>query len=81
MVPLYSNYLIYFEKTYITSVTGLILCGVSLGLSLLLIPTFGVYGAATVSLLCNLTYLVLYYFIIRSYTKKFLINETTPAGE
>lgn len=77
MVPLYSNYLIYFEKTYITTVTGLILCGVSLGLSLLLIPPFGVYGAATVSLLCNLTYLVLYYFIIRSYTKKFLINEPT----
>ncbi|HVU55847.1 MAG TPA: oligosaccharide flippase family protein [Puia sp.] len=75
MVPLYTNYLIYFEKTYITSVTGLLLCMVSLGLSMLLIPPFGVYGAATVSLLSNLTYLCVYYFIIRSYTKKLLTSE------
>jgi len=74
MVPLYTNYLIYFEKTYLTSVTGLLLCGVSLSLSMLLIPRFGVYGAATVSLLSNLTYLCVYYFIIRSFTKKLLAN-------
>jgi len=75
MVPLYTNYLIYFEKTYVTSLTGLLLCIVSLSLSMLLIPRFGVYGAATVSLLSNLTYLCLYYFIIRSFTKKLLTNE------
>lgn len=67
MVPLYSNYLIYFEKTHITSVLGLILCVVSFSLSLLLIPPFGVYGAASASLICNICYLVGYYRIIRYY--------------
>jgi len=81
MVPLYTNYLIYFEKTYLTSVTGLLLCFVSLGLSMLLIPRFGVYGAATVSLLSNLTYLCVYYFIIRSFTKKLLTNGSLIAGQ
>jgi O-antigen/teichoic acid export membrane protein len=75
MVPLYTNYLIYFEKTYLTSVTGLLLCIISLSLSMLLIPPFGVYGAATVSLLSNLTYLCVYYFIIRWFTKRLLTNE------
>ena len=81
MVPLYTNYLIYFEKTYLTSVTGFLLCIVSLGLSMLLIPSFGVYGAATVSLLSNLTYLCVYYFIIRWFTKRLLTNESPVLGQ
>ncbi|HTI90993.1 MAG TPA: oligosaccharide flippase family protein [Puia sp.] len=72
LVPLYTNYLIYFEKTYITSITGLALCAASIGLSLLLIPRFGVYGAATVSLASNLSYLMIYYFIIKANLKKSL---------
>jgi|GEM_PF-287476 len=67
MVPLYSNYLIYFEKTHITSILGLSLCCISFGLSILLIPRFGVYGAASVSLICNICYLACYYFVIRRY--------------
>jgi O-antigen/teichoic acid export membrane protein len=73
LVPLYTNYLVYFEKTYITSITGLTLCGISFGLSILLIPRYGVYGAASVSLVCNMSYLIIYYFIIKTYTKKHLI--------
>jgi O-antigen/teichoic acid export membrane protein len=74
LVPLYSNYLVYFEKTHIVSVTGLFLCGLSLGLCLWLIPKFGVYGAATVSLIANACYFTIYYFIIKIYTRKKLIN-------
>jgi O-antigen/teichoic acid export membrane protein len=75
LIPLYSNYVIYFEKTHIASLTGFILCIISLGLSLLLIPRYNVYGAATVSLISNIIYLGLYYFIIRVYTKKHLLNK------
>lgn len=68
LVPLYSNYLIYFEKTHIASILGLMLCCISFTLSILLIPRFGVFGAASVSLICNICYLVGYYWVIRSYT-------------
>lgn len=70
MSPLYSNFLIYFEKTYIISVTGVLVCGLSLGMSLLLIPRFGVYGAACVSITSNLTYFIMYYFIIKYFAKR-----------
>jgi len=67
LVPLYSNYLIYFEKTHIASIMGLILCALSFSLSILLIPRFGVYGAALASLICNICYLAGYFFVIRNY--------------
>ena len=70
LVPLYTNYLVYFEKTHIVSITGLIMCCISLSLSLLLIPRFGVYGAGTVSILSNAFYFLIYYFIIRMYIQK-----------
>ncbi|PWT79238.1 MAG: hypothetical protein C5B59_00010 [Bacteroidetes bacterium] len=70
LVPLYSNYLVYFEKTHIASIAGFVVSGVSLGLSLLLIPKWGVYGAATVSCISNACYFTIYFLLIRSYTKK-----------
>jgi O-antigen/teichoic acid export membrane protein len=70
LVPLYTNYLVYFEKTHIVSVTGLTVCCVSLGLSMLIIPRFGVYGAAIVSLVSNLSYFIIYYFIVKIYKEK-----------
>jgi O-antigen/teichoic acid export membrane protein len=72
LVPLYSNYLVYFEKTHIASIAGLTVCFISLSLSLLLIPRYGVYGAATVSLVSNSCYLIIYYFIVKKYLKKSL---------
>ncbi|MGZ5133822.1 MAG: lipopolysaccharide biosynthesis protein [Flavitalea sp.] len=69
LVPLYTNYLIYFEKTYIVSITGFFICFVIFGASKLLIPKFGVYGAAVVSVLSNLTYFMAYFFIIRKLSK------------
>jgi O-antigen/teichoic acid export membrane protein len=70
LTPLYTNYLVYFEKTHIVSVTGLFICGISLGLSLLLIPRWGVYGAGVVSIASNACYFAIYYFIIRFYIQK-----------
>ena len=72
LVSLHTNYLVYFERTHIASVTGFILCIISLGLSLLLIPRYKVYGAAAVSLISNIIYLSLYYFIIKAATKRYL---------
>ena len=72
LVSLHTNYLVYFERTHIASITGFILCIISVGLSLLLIPRYKVYGAVTVSLVSNIIYLGLYYFIIKIVTKKYL---------
>lgn len=72
LVPLYSNYVIYFKRTDIASLAGFILCIVSLGLSLFLIPRYKVYGAAFVSLIINIIYLTFYYFIIKALAKKYL---------
>ena len=70
LVPLYTNYLIYFEKTYIVSVVGFFICFVIFAASKILIPRFGVYGAAFVSLMSNLVYFISYYFIIRKLSRK-----------
>jgi O-antigen/teichoic acid export membrane protein len=74
LVPLFTNYLVYFEKTHITSITGVIICMVTISLSLFLIPRFGIFGAALVSLACNICYFIIYYFIIRTYTRSFAIK-------
>jgi len=73
LVSLHTNYLIYFERTHIVSITGFILCIISVGLSLLLIPRYKVYGAVTVSLISNIIYLGLYYFIIKRIKKRYLL--------
>ena len=76
LVSLHTNYIVYFERTHIVSITGFILCVISIGLSLLLIPRYKVYGAASVSLISNVIYLGLYYFIIKAATKKYLQLKT-----
>jgi O-antigen/teichoic acid export membrane protein len=70
LTPLYTNYLVYFEKTHIVSITGFFICCLSLGLSVLLIPRWGVYGAGAVSIASNGCYFAIYYFIIRYYLQK-----------
>jgi O-antigen/teichoic acid export membrane protein len=70
LTPLYTNYLVYFEKTHIVSVTGFFICCLSLGLSVMLIPRWGVYGAGAVSIASNGCYFAIYYFIIRYYLQK-----------
>jgi len=70
LTPLYTNYLVYFEKTQVVSITGLFVCLISLSLSLLLIPRWGVYGAGLVSIASNACYFAIYYFIVRNYIQK-----------
>ena len=70
LTPLYTNYLVYFEKTHIVSITGFFICCISLGLSMLLIPRWGVYGAGLVSIASNACYFAIYYLIIRIYIQK-----------
>jgi O-antigen/teichoic acid export membrane protein len=72
LVPLYTNYLIYFEKTYIASITGFVICFIIYGASIMLIPKFGIYGAALVSLLANTVYFLIYIIIINQLVKKHL---------
>ena len=72
MVPLYSNYLIYFEKTYIAAYIGFFICFIIYAASILLIPGYGVYGAALVSVISNLAYFIIYYFIIKNLAGKHL---------
>ena len=74
IVPVYGNYLVYFGKTYIATITGFIISIFTIGLSMLLIPIYKIYGAAIVALMANLFYLVVYYFIIEFHIKKNLVN-------
>ena len=63
--PFLSNYLVYFQKTYLVSLAGVIVCLISLGASLLLVPAWGVYGAASAALVSNVSYLLIYYIVVK----------------
>lgn len=57
---LYNNYLVYFERAHLISITGLVICAITIVSSLLLIPRWGIYGAAVASLISNVLYLMIY---------------------
>ena len=78
LTPVYTNYLVYFEKTHIVSITGLFVCCLSLVLSMWLIPRWGVYGAGTVSIASNACYFAIYFFIVRFHIQKKM--DLTPAS-
>jgi O-antigen/teichoic acid export membrane protein len=63
--PFLINYLIYFQKTYLVSLAGVIVCLISLGASLLLVPAWGIYGAASAALISNISYILIYYFVVK----------------
>ena len=67
---LYNNYLVYFERTYLISITGLIICVISIGASLVFIPRWGIYGAALASMLSNILYLLIYNLIAKRLIKR-----------
>lgn len=56
----YNNYLVYFERTHLISITGLIICIVSIVASIFMIPMWGIYGAAAATMLSNILYLLTY---------------------
>lgn len=67
---LYSNYLVYFERTSLILWAGLAVSITSTLLNLALIPRWKAYGAATTLLVANATYFVIYYFLVRYYKKR-----------
>ena len=71
IVPLYSNYLIYFEKTYLIPTVGFMMGVICISLNLWLVPRYGIYGAAASSLLTHLVYLITEYTIVVTYIRKF----------
>ena len=70
VTPLYSNYIVFFEKTFIALYIGVPLAVGSIFLNLWLIPRYGLYGAAFSSFLVNFCYLISYYFIVAYLIKK-----------
>ena len=60
---LFSNYLVYFEKTQFVLYAGFFVSIISLAMGLWLIPRFGIYGAAISSLTSNCIYLLIYYYL------------------
>jgi O-antigen/teichoic acid export membrane protein len=73
---LYSNYLVYFEKTSLILWSGLAVSAISTTLNMTLIPQWGIYGAAATLLVANGCYLAIYYFIIAYYKKRHLLTKT-----
>lgn len=74
LTPIMGNYMIYFQKTYIVSVTGLFVCVVSLLSSYFFIRRWNIYGAALASLISSVSYLLIYYIIVKSLAQKYLLN-------
>jgi O-antigen/teichoic acid export membrane protein len=79
ITSLLSNYLIYFEKTFLASVSGLIVSVISVGLGLWLVPLWNVYGAAVTTLAVNMIYAFIYYHIIRYFKNQKRTNTVRQA--
>jgi O-antigen/teichoic acid export membrane protein len=71
---LYSNYLVYFEKTSLILWSGLAISAISTLLNMTLIPKWEIYGAAATLLVANGCYLLIYFFIIKYYKKRHLLS-------
>jgi O-antigen/teichoic acid export membrane protein len=77
---LYSNYLVYFERTAFILWAGLVVSIISTLLNILLIPLWKIYGAAATLLISNTCYLGIYYSLAMHYKKKHMpIHE--PASQ
>ena len=74
LVPLYSNYLIYFEKTHVQIVVGVAVGIVGIAANLLLTIRFTIYGAALSFLICNAVYLGVYYVLTARYARQRLAS-------
>jgi len=72
LTSIFSNYLVYFEKTNIVSIVGFLVCFISIGFSLWLVPKWGAVGAAVASLAVNTVYLIIYYYLIIYLKRKYI---------
>ena len=66
---LQGNYLVHFEKTFVSPIAAAVFGLTSIGLNLVLIPRFTIYGAACVSLLISCLYFISYRMIVAHYFK------------
>ncbi len=80
LVPLLSNYFVYFGKTRIVSIAGFFVSILTLLLAIWLIPKLKIYGAGLTVLISNVLYLVIYYYTVLSEKKKYLNNDITANG-
>jgi O-antigen/teichoic acid export membrane protein len=82
LTPICTNYLVYFEKTYLVIVVGVVVGVIGVGANLCLTPVLTIYGAALSALLCNVTYLGAYYILVtRLIKQRFVIGESEVANE
>jgi len=72
---LYSNYIIFFEKTYYAIIIGIPLAAISVFINIFLISRFGLYGAAFSALIINFSYFIAYYLLFKYLYSKY-INKT-----
>jgi len=75
LTPLYSNYIIFFEKTFIALFLAVPLAAMSIGLNFWLVPAYGLYGAAISSFFVNFCYLIAYYYVATYLLKKKMASE------
>lgn len=71
---LFSNYLIYFEKTNWVFLSGFLVSIISIGLGVWLIPIYGVWGAVITTLIVNLVYLLIYYYLVLYLKERHLLK-------
>lgn len=70
ILTIYNSFVIYFEKTHWSLFVGIATAAVGTVSSMLLIPAWNVYGAATVYLIVQLTYLGIFHVLIQRKIKK-----------
>jgi O-antigen/teichoic acid export membrane protein len=64
------NYMVYFEKTYLSSVVSASLGCMSIVLNFLFIRPYGIYGAAFSLLAINVVQIIVYYLIVRANVRR-----------
>jgi len=65
IVLIYSNYMIYFEKTHWSLYIGIITSLIGIAGGYFLIPVWNIFGAAIVYLVVQLTYIIIYHYLIK----------------
>lgn len=77
IVLLYSNYMIYFEKTHLSLFIGMVTSVIGLIISYFLVPRWGTYGAVAAYLTVQFAYLGLYQWAIRRHVNKISVTALT----
>lgn len=76
LTPMYSNHLIYLDKLYLVVAVGIPVAILSILLNWTLVPMYGIYGAASSSLVSGLCYLASYAALSNRYYKQKLAESS-----